>query len=378
MSYGTIEQVRAIHGPLAYKINAAKPDRINKEYGPWRREVKDAQTAVEGTWIARPGTAETERKGDDIVFYFIHGGGFVCDTGGPAQTFFLELVKYMNEVKGVKFSVFQVQYVLAPEHPFPSAPFEALEGYRYLLKLGIDPSRICISGDSAGGNAAISALMMRSRPYIDAEKGLNIGEHMEDVPKPGSSILISPYLGFTRDSPSRVENEKYDFVDAHCLIAASLAYVGHPVSPHSSAISFLFASRKTNLSAFLSSSPYDKSTRAILANPYVDPSMVPETDLDWIKDAMPERVMVLWGEKECLRDDIERWIGMAESAGVKVIGLKKPGAAHDWCLYDWVLPNAHIVSPDGPFNDPYWAIKNMANFLVEGMNGKKADIDTKL
>jgi len=96
--------------------------------------------------------------GPHPVLVYLHGGGWVC--GSPRT----------HRKLGYRFAeagylVFNVDYRLAPEHPFPT-PFEdCLAAVRWArceaARFGGDPTRLAIGGDSAGGNlaAAVSAAL---------------------------------------------------------------------------------------------------------------------------------------------------------------------------------------------------------------------------
>ena len=118
-----------------------------------------------------------------IVFF--HGGGFVLgdlDSYDP-------LCRALANESGCR--VVAVDYRLAPEHPFPAGVEDAFAALVWIEanapKLGIDPNRIAVAGDSAGGNlAAIACLRAK-------EKG---GPHV------GFQMLIYPVTSVTHDGQS--------------------------------------------------------------------------------------------------------------------------------------------------------------------------------
>jgi acetyl esterase len=91
---------------------------------------------------------------------YLHGGGWVI---GAPETH-EDVCRTLANRAGAL--VVSPDYRLAPEHPFPAALEDCGAALRHMVgeaeALGIDPGRVAIGGDSAGGNlSAVLALMAR-------------------------------------------------------------------------------------------------------------------------------------------------------------------------------------------------------------------------
>jgi acetyl esterase/lipase len=93
---------------------------------------------------------------------YLHGGGMIV---GSVPIFDGPVSRYVART-GV--SMLSVDYRLAPEHPHPTPVEDAYAGLVWLTahatELGVDPNRIAVMGDSAGGGlAAAVAILSRDR-----------------------------------------------------------------------------------------------------------------------------------------------------------------------------------------------------------------------
>mgnify|MGYP001496685982 FL=1 len=118
------------------------------------------------------------------VVYF-HGGGWVIGSIDSHEAFTGFLAKELNA------KVFSVDYRLAPEHPFPMPLADCEAAYNWIkdnaLDLGINPNRVSVGGDSAGGNLA-AALCVKCQ--------------QEELAMPKAQLLIYPVTDLSLDNPS--------------------------------------------------------------------------------------------------------------------------------------------------------------------------------
>lgn len=99
---------------------------------------------------------------------FIHGGGYVFQ----AAPHHFGLARKLTQQLGCK-TVF-IDYRLAPKYKYPTAPEDCYSVYQWLLKhadeLEIDPKRIAVCGDSAGGTLATALCLMAKERGVQMPK----------------------------------------------------------------------------------------------------------------------------------------------------------------------------------------------------------------
>jgi acetyl esterase/lipase len=109
-----------------------------------------------------------QRKGDGAII-LIHGGGFMIFNVATYEGLAREIARQTGLV------IVSLDYRLAPEHGFPSGLADCLNATLYFMEHAarwkVDPKRIAVFGDSAGGNlAAVLAQRLRNVPGVPSLK----------------------------------------------------------------------------------------------------------------------------------------------------------------------------------------------------------------
>lgn len=151
--------------------------------------------------IFRPRSAPGSDVGRPALVAF-HGGCWIVGNIDVADRPFRALADATGCV------VVAVNYQKAPEHRFPVPLDDCFAGWTWThdhaLELGVDPNRIGVVGDSAGGNLA-AAVALKARD--------------EGGPQPALQVLIYPALDWALQTPSAV-----DMADGYGLSTADMTW----------------------------------------------------------------------------------------------------------------------------------------------------------
>jgi acetyl esterase len=272
-------------------------ERIEAQGGPSLESLPPAEARKEALEALKPLQGETEpvARTEDLriagpegsipirvytpagrgpfpgLVYF-HGGGWVLCDLDTHDTTCRTLARKAGAV------VVAVDYRLAPEHRFPAAVVDSCAATRWVAanaeRLGIDPRRIAVGGDSAGGNlAAVISLKFRD----------------EAGPALALQVLVYPVTNLAAfDTPSYQE-----FAEGYYLTRAEMEWFrGH-----------YLASAGDGL------------------NPDASPLLAP--DLRGLPPAL-----VITAECDTLRDEGEAYARRLAEAGVDVTCTRYAGMVH--------------------------------------------------
>ncbi len=206
-----------IAAPLS-ALNAAFGDAALPERGDWQgcramsnaflAAVGSAKARVGGVTVTRHGTVAPDGAPVELRWHsrggetpgsaavYLHGGGMI----GGSLDLYEPFIRSYVAASGVP--MLGVDYRLAPEHPHPVPVEDAYAGLRWPAghsqEMSVDPSRIAVMGDSAGGGIAAGvALLARSRGLLLARQIL-IYPMLDDrntVPDPA----LAPFVTWTHD-----------------------------------------------------------------------------------------------------------------------------------------------------------------------------------
>lgn len=165
------------------------------------RRQKITDFGIPAEWIDSPDT------GDGMILY-LHGGAYGLGSINSHR----ELISRL--VIDTKCRALAINYRLSPENPFPAALEDSVQAYTWLLSKGVEPSQICIAGDSAGGGLAIAALLTL---------------RWKGIPLPAGVFCLSPWLDLTLSGASVSKNMHLDPILSGTILQK---YVNYYIDNH--------------------------------------------------------------------------------------------------------------------------------------------------
>ena len=237
--------------------------------GDVRCEPVDA-AGVPGEWITTPESVHQR------VIYYLHGGAYIMGSINTHR----ELISRLS--RAARARALAVDYRLAPENPFPAAVEDSTSAYRWLISSGVDPARLVIAGDSAGGGLTLATLVA----LRDA------GD-----PLPTAAVCLSPWVDLEGLGESMITRAEVDpMIQRDSLVQTAKVYLG------------------------------DADPRTPLAAPlYADLGGLPP-------------LLIQVGTAETLLDDAARLAERAKAAGVDVILEPWDEMFHVWQFCASILP----------------------------------------
>lgn len=264
--------------PIQARIARAATDYISNEEV---YEIRDLDADGIPVRLYRP----SAEKNLGLLVYF-HGGGWVIGSirGHDATC------RAIANQSGC--AVLSVEYRLAPEDPFPAGLEDSLKATAWAAThadaLGIDPTRLAVGGDSAGGNLAAVVAQLKPVPIA-------------------FQVLIYPVTDCRMGSESYVENAAGPFLRAVDM----------------NAFINLYLDGKTSTS--------DPRVSPICASP------------DVLSQCPP--AIVITAEHDPLRDEGEQYGRALIEAGVHASIVRYFGMIHGFLsMFPWLDDGKHAVS----------------------------------
>lgn len=196
-------QVYPISPPFSWITGRVRPDvAVDEGSAPARDGA-----AIPLRWYT-PSGAGSPRP---LVVY-LHGGGWVQGSTQMYDPLCSHLAAELDAV------VVSVDYRMAPEHRAPTAAHDAIDVARWLHEHadhGVDPDRIALCGDSAGGN--LSAVVAQQLRDLRTAHGEPVIRHQ---------ALIYPATDLTLSSPSIAEHSEGAILSEAKIITFRDLYIG--------------------------------------------------------------------------------------------------------------------------------------------------------
>ncbi|KAK1238673.1 hypothetical protein MKX07_004249 [Trichoderma sp. CBMAI-0711] len=262
----------------------------------WKEEtIGEGDAKVNGIWIKQHSDQEP-----DIVIYYAHGGGFAMGSSYFYFEFLLAWHSLLVDAGYENPAIFALDYSLVPDEVYPTQILQTLQGYKHVLEVAKDASKVCVAGDSAGGTLILSMLLevgiqVQSQQAMGVKLGKKRGvpgDFRPDFAIPRMAMLISPWI----------------------TLASSLHFLS-PVD---------YLNRNT-----LWKYGHQYAGDTMIHGGMASPGRCDDVKL-W-KAASPERgYFITYGGDEVLAPDIENFVSRLGAGKVEIEARRFDGGIHAW------------------------------------------------
>ena len=216
---------------------------------------------------------------DSLIFH-CHGGGYVSSTYRSHEAYLREWGRKL------RVPIVCCSYRICPEHPYPASLQDLLDAYLFvtsgsqevLTKIGFHPKNIIVTGDSAGGNLALSLVLA-----------------LNEIQKCGTKVVMpaSIALQYPNGNPA---------VESSCSRIMSLIDPTITLSGMGQAAAAYFGVEYTGHESWFRSEVYEDVARAMISKMKTDPLYNPLISPNYA-DLQQIKLFILAAEFDPLLDD---------------------------------------------------------------------------
>lgn len=156
------------------------------------RDINYREISIDGMYAEWISVNRAHMK--KYVILHCHGGGYSTGSSLYARTLTSKLAE------STSMDVLCFDYRLAPENPYPAATEDAMKVWNYLMLLGYGARDVIVTGDSAGGNLALSLILKLKQEERLLPRGIVLMSPWTDLTSSGKSFQMKADVDPVLDS----------------------------------------------------------------------------------------------------------------------------------------------------------------------------------
>jgi len=185
---GLMQLIRRVHG-LVENPDLEKHRQSQNHLGAILSNTRDiTYRGIEIEDMAGEWISVNRAHMKKYVILHCHGGGYSTGSCLYARTLTSKLAE------STSMDVLCFDYRLAPEAPYPAAAEDAMKAWNYLMLMGYGARDVILTGDSAGGNLALSLTLKLKQEGRLLPRGIVLMSPWTDLTSSGESFVTKAEL----------------------------------------------------------------------------------------------------------------------------------------------------------------------------------------